>query len=58
MRWIEMKPEAPWIRRTEQGIVFTDEVVNYDIELSESSDEGEERTEHAGEEEGEGHGMH
>jgi hypothetical protein len=31
MRWIDIKPEAPWIRRTDQGVVFTDEVVGYDI---------------------------
>ena len=37
MASIEMKPEAPWIRRTDQGVIFTDEVVKYDIELSQSS---------------------
>ena len=36
MKWIDIKPEAPWIRRTDQGVVFTDEVVGYDIELPKS----------------------
>ena len=38
MNIIEIKPEAPWIRRSEEGVIFTDEVVKYDIELSESSE--------------------
>lgn len=39
MATIEIKPEAPWIKRSEQGIIFTDQVIKYDIELSESSSE-------------------
>lgn len=42
MNIIEIKPEAPWIRRTEEGVIFTDEVVKYDIELSESSSSNKE----------------
>lgn len=49
MKWIDIKPEAPWIRRTDQGVVFTDEVVSYDIELPESEEEPE--NEHHDEEE-------
>lgn len=37
MSSIEIKPEAPWIRRSDQGVIFTDEVIKYDIELSQSS---------------------
>jgi hypothetical protein len=37
MSSIEIKPEAPWIRRSDQGVIFTDEVVKYDIEISQSS---------------------
>lgn len=48
MSWIDIKPEAPWIRRTDQGVVFTDEVVGYDIELpkSESQPSEEEVEQH------------
>ena len=51
MAAIEIKPEAPWIRRSDQGVIFTDQVVKYDIELSQSSSSSEEEEE--GEEEGE-----
>ena len=27
---VENKPEAPWIRRTEDGIVFTDNVQHFE----------------------------
>ena len=37
MHSIEIKPEAPWIRRSDQGVIFTDEVIKYEIELSQSS---------------------
>jgi hypothetical protein len=41
---IEIKPEAPWIRRSDQGVIFTDEVIKYDIELSQSSSSEEEKS--------------
>ena len=44
MSAIEIKPEAPWIRRSDEGVIFTDEVVKYDIELSQSSSEEEEKS--------------
>ena len=37
MSAIEIKPEAPWIRRSDEGVIFTDDVVGVDVELSESS---------------------
>ena len=37
MSTIEIKPEAPWIRRSEEGVIFTDDVVGVDVELSKSS---------------------
>ena len=54
MASIEIKPEAPWIRRLEQGVIFTDKVVEYDIEISQSSsssssEEAEEEAEQADE---------
>lgn len=42
MKTIEIKPEAPWIRRSEEGVIFTDDVVGFDVELSESSSSEEE----------------
>lgn len=42
MSTIEIKPEAPWIRRSDQGVIFTDEVIKYDIELSQSSSSNDE----------------
>jgi hypothetical protein len=51
MRWIDVKPEAPWIRRTDQGVIFTDEVVAYDIELPQSEKESENEAYEAEEEE-------
>ena len=44
MSSIEIKPEAPWIRRSDQGVIFTDEVVKYDIEISQSSSESDDRS--------------
>ena len=49
--WVETRPEAPWIKRNEQGVIFTDEVVMYDVEISESQSENEEEE---GENQGEG----
>lgn len=37
MATIEIKPEAPWIKRSEEGVIFTDDVVGCDVELSKSS---------------------
>ena len=37
MSSIQIKPEAPWIRRSDQGVIFTDQVVKYDIQISQSS---------------------
>lgn len=37
MATIEIKPEAPWIKRSEEGVIFTDDVVGCDVELSNSS---------------------
>ena len=31
MSTIEIKPEAPWIRRSEEGVIFTDDVVGVDV---------------------------
>lgn len=45
MSSIEIKPEAPWIRRSDEGVIFTDEVIKYDIELSQSSSSSEEKSE-------------
>ena len=36
MSTIEIKPEAPWIRRSDQGVIFTDDVVKDYVELSQS----------------------
>lgn len=43
---VENKPEAPWIRRTSEGIVFTDNVQYFEdldlkTESKRSADEGE-----------------
>lgn len=50
MNTIEIKPEAPWIRRSDEGVIFTDEIIKYDIELSKSSTSrsksGEDEQEH------------
>ena len=45
MKRIEIKPEAPWIRRSEEGVIFTDEVMGCDVDLSSSSDHGEDEQE-------------
>lgn len=37
MKIIEIKPEAPWIKRSEEGVIFTDDVLGCDVELSASS---------------------
>ena len=45
MKIVEIKPEAPWIKRSEEGVIFTDDVLGCDVELSASSsseEEGEE----------------
>ena len=42
MSTIEIKPEAPWIRRSDQGVIFTDDVVKDYVELSQSSSSEEE----------------
>ena len=36
MKWIDIKPEAPWIRRSEEGVIFTSDINEKDIELSAS----------------------
>lgn len=51
MASIEIKPQAPWIRRSDAGVIFTDQVVKYDIEISQSSSEQEQKTESEEEEE-------
>jgi len=39
---IENKPEAPWIRRTEDGIVFTDNIqIFQDLDLQSEERSGE-----------------
>ena len=42
MSTIEIKPEAPWIRRSDQGVIFTDDVVKDYVELSQSFSSEEE----------------
>ena len=37
MKLIEVKPEAPWIKRSEEGVIFTDDIIGCDVELSMSS---------------------
>lgn len=39
MKLIEVKPEAPWIKRSEDGVIFTDDILGCDVELSMSSSE-------------------
>lgn len=41
MSTIEVKPEAPWIKRSDSGVIFTDDVVAYDVEISVSSEHSE-----------------
>lgn len=52
---IEIKPEAPWIRRSDQGVIFTDEVIKYDIELSQSSESDKSEEEEEEDEDHEGY---
>ena len=42
MSTIEIKPEAPWIKRSEEGVIFTDDVVGVEVQLSQSSSSSEE----------------
>lgn len=44
MATIEIKPEAPWIRRSEEGVIFTDDVVGVDVELSQTTSEEEQES--------------
>ena len=47
MKLIEVKPEAPWIKRSEEGVIFTDDIIGCDVELSmsSSSEESDEQQE-------------
>lgn len=44
---VENKPEAPWIKRNQDGVIFTDNLQNvYDLDLKSESQRSEQQHEH------------
>lgn len=50
---VENRPEPPWVKRTNQNLIFTDEVININVEFqtTEHDEESEEQQSYSEEEE-------
>ena len=54
---VENRPEPPWVKRNNSDLVFTDEIVNVNIEFQTTEhDEENEEEDYEGDEEGEDDG--